>query len=97
MKAFENLALIAVPEAAIGEDTVHIKGHQANGLQTFDHLFCQRGQKYGLYRMGRSVLKHGIKYKNSWFHLEGQITLAAKRSCICKAPITAPFSSSTNN
>src|SRR5690606_40442747 len=75
-----------VPKAAVGQDAVDVEGHEAHLAGALDHrrrYLCQN-ERFG--GMGRS---------NVGSH--GQITLAASRSCMCRAPNNSPSSSTTRS
>ncbi|MNJ63616.1 hypothetical protein D3C77_595310 [compost metagenome] len=80
-----QFAAFAVIEAAVGQHAVHVEHHQAHGGGAIAHGGGDAGQDQ---RFGR--VSHGSRKSHS------HTTLAAIRSCICKAPSSAPSASSTS-
>src|SRR5690606_17510599 len=86
VKAFEFLAVRAVPQASVGQYAIHVKDHHAQLAQLVSNEFGQLGQNLGF---------SGVKRGSGRVHHD-QITFAANRSCMCRAPNSSPFASNTS-
>src|SRR5690606_27349460 len=84
VETLQLFTLWAVPETAVSQHTVDIESHEAQGADAFDHDRIHLGENHGFGRMRDTVRGHV------------QITFAAMRSCICRAPNNSPVSSTTS-
>src|SRR3546814_3814706 len=75
---------LAIPKTPIGQNAVNVEDHHAHlaGALLYGRRYFGQYQRFG-----------GMRYM---VQLHSQITLAASKSCICKAPNNSPVSSTTN-
>src|SRR5690606_24800391 len=84
VEGLDGCALFAVPEAAVGQDAVDVEHHHAHGAGPFPDRFRDAGQDLGF---------GGVGETGQFVH---QMTFAARRSCMCRAPNNSPSPSSTS-
>src|SRR5690606_10578643 len=84
VESLDCFAVFTVPETAVRQDAINIKRHQSNMTGALNRSGRGLGENQGFGRVRRGDFR---------FHC--QITLAASRSCICRAPNSSPSWSTT--